>query len=69
MDEGLGEGVVEAIYLNNRTTERVINFYLTRNIIYDVLKCQKLYGDFNNHATKGKAHEAHRSIEHIGGFV
>jgi hypothetical protein len=63
-DEGLGEGMVEVIYLNCKH-EEVINYY----IIYNVNKCIQIDGKFDDHGAGAIQRDVHSLMEHIHGFM
>jgi hypothetical protein len=61
-DEWLGEGSVEAIYLNRLIDD-------SYSIIYKKIKCYVFNGDCNDHADGAIQREAHHPMERIGGFM
>jgi hypothetical protein len=64
MDEGLGEGAVEAIYLNYKH-QVVINYCVN----YNVKKCSQIKDDFDDHASWAIQQNAHHPMERIHDFM
>ena len=50
----------------NYLSNKLISSY---SIIYNVIKCNRIDGDCDNHAAGEIRREAHRLMERIGGFM
>ncbi len=63
--EGLGKGKIEAIQLNCKNDEGIIN------LVYNLKcnKCSQINSDFDDHATGAIRCDAHCPIEHVCGFM
>ncbi len=63
---GGGVGQSDSIELINWLSNKLIYSY---SIIYDVIKCNVINDECDDHADVAIRREAHRPMEHIGGFM
>jgi hypothetical protein len=67
VEKGLDKGVVEAIKLFVKVREK--QFFSSCTLIYNVIKWNKLDGDFNDHANKMIRRESYCLMERNSGFT